>query len=288
MKPLPVGLAAATPTALEPRLAASDVVSSPPPADADTYVPGPASAPEAAPVPDDAEAKEKDRLIREMIRQAPDEASRGEVVAALSAYPVRALQVVHDYGTRIEIYDFQAGEAVPEYLPTLSYANVAGAYNSKANVLGTDRANASPFALIHEFAHALDAALNDVSNRGEWNGAYTLARNTNRVVRDYAKQDASEYLAEITTAYLIPDERLLPLVEQGLARGAHGMEEREFMRMHQSLSNGSLHRIDPDGYALVDDLIKHDIYEDKPRAPSPAMTAEEWHAFEVARRASEA
>ncbi len=54
------------------------------------------------------------------------------------------------------------------------------------------------------------------------------------------------------------------------------------MRMHQYLSNGSLHRLDPDGWELVGDLLGHCIYDTAPRPAVPAMTEAEWHTFQEA------
>ncbi|MBM3460773.1 MAG: hypothetical protein FJX76_01600 [Armatimonadetes bacterium] len=240
----------------------------------DTFVP---SAPPS-------DATEKSRVIREMIRKAPGEQARQSVVDALSAYPLKALEIVNAYGTKIEVFDFQNGDTVPEYLPTLAYGNVMGAYNTKANVLGLDVRDAN-FPLLHEFAHALDAALNEESATPEWKGAHSLAANTNRVVRDYAKQDPSEYLAEVTTAYLVPDDALYGRIEAGLASGAHGMDERDYMRMYQSMSKERLERLDPDGHALVADLLEQRIYEGNLANPQPAMTAEQWIAFTEAQHA---
>ena len=41
----------------------------------------------------------------------------------------------------------------------------------RANVLGVFNASLSPFALIHEFGHALDAALSDPSTGADWKNA---------------------------------------------------------------------------------------------------------------------
>lgn len=224
---------------------------------------------------------EKEEVIRSMIRRAPDELSRERVVEALAAYPLEALERVQAYGTRIEVYDFAAGDAVPSYLPTLSSPDTLGAYNTKANVLGFDRSNLTPFAVLHEFAHALDMSMGEPSRAPEWRGAHALAANTNQVVRDYAKQDPSEYLAESVAAYLIPDEALVPLIERGLAeeRGLGGLDERQYWQMHQNFCHGRLERVDGEGYRLVRELLEED--EVPVVAPLPAMNEAQWNEFLV-------
>lgn len=226
---------------------------------------------------------EKDAVIQKMLRKAPDELSRQRVVEALSAYPLEALERVEAYGTRIEVYDFAAGDALPSYLPTLANCDTLGAYNTKANVLGFDRSNLTPFAVLHEFAHALDMASGEVSRQPEWRGAHTLAKHTNQVVRDYAKQDPSEYLAESVAAYLVPDDSLVPLIERGLAeeRGLGGLSEREYWRMHQNFCHGRLERVDAEGFRLAGQLLKSDA----PPAPAvPAMDEARWQEFLLSSR----
>lgn len=219
----------------------------------------------------------KEKLIRSMIRQAPDQDSICSVVEALSAYPEEVLQRVADYGTKLEVYDFKNGDEVPDYLPTLAHPNTLGAYNTEANILGLDKSNLAPFVLLHEFAHALDASMGNVSETPEWKGAHRFAEATNRVVRPYAKFDSSEYLAENTAAYLIADDSLYPLIERGLEEdlGTEGLSEREYMQMNQNFCNGRLHRIDPDGYNLVDSFIDS-VDELPPPTPKPAMTMDQW------------
>lgn len=228
---------------------------------------------------------QKEAVIRAMIRQAPDEESRLLVVEALSAYPLEALQRVQAYGTRIEIYDFEGGEPVPDYLPTLANPNVLGAYNTEANVLGADKDSLAAFVLLHEFAHALDASLGNVSEAPEWKNAQALAKATDQVVREYAKFDASEYLAENTAAYLVADEALYDLITEGLEKdlGTEGLSERQYMQMYQNFCQGRLQRLDPEGYALVDDMLRKQVLEKPAVEPKPAMNAEEWQEFLAAR-----
>jgi hypothetical protein len=233
-----------------------------------------------ATAPTDPERAAKESVIRGMVRKSPDEAVTARMVDVLCAWPLEALKTVSAYGTRIEAYDFEAGEAVPEYLPSLAGSGVVGAYNTRANVLGFDRRNADTFTILHEFAHALDAALNEPSASPEWKNAFALASNTNRTVRDYAKSNVSEYMAEMTCAYLVPDAGLPSLVERGLSEGALGLDDHSYMQMCQNLSNERLHSIDPDGWKLVDALMHRGLAEAPRRAPLPAMTPEQWHAFE--------
>ena len=248
-----------------------------------------ASAPECASCPDlvvigqEQPSGEKEALIRSMVRRAPNPEIVCSVVEALSAYPLEAQKRVHDFGTRLEIYDFAAGEQAPDYMPTLSRPDSLGAYNTVANVLGVDKSDLAPFVLLHEFAHALDASMGNVSELPEWKGAHKLAEFTNQVVRPYAKLDSSEYLAENTAAFLISDEALYPMIETGFAQGlgTNGMEERQYWQENQNFCNGRLQRIDSEGYRMVAELLNS---LDSLPAPAarPAMDATEWQAWKVA------
>lgn len=235
----------------------------------------------------EAYTSEKDTIIRSMVRRAPSPEAICDVVEALSAYPEEALKRVAAYGTKLEVYDEDAGETFPNYMPTLAGPQVVGAYNTAANVLGFEDDNLSPFVILHEFAHALDASLGNVSDHGPWKGAHSVAKMTKQAVRDYATHDPSEYLAENTAAYLVADESLYPLVERGLAENlaTAGMDEREYYRMHQNLSNGRLQRIDSTGYSLVENLFGS-LKDFAPPSEKKAMTENEYEAFLAERRAS--
>jgi hypothetical protein len=232
---------------------------------------------------DESPSQAKEDLIRAMVRQAPNPEIVCSVVEALSAYPLEALKRVHDFGTKLEIYDFANGDQVPDYLPTLSRPDSLGAYNTVANVLGVDSSDLAPFVLLHEFAHALDASLGNVSDLPEWKGAHKLAQFTDRVVRPYAKHDPSEYLAENTAAYLINDDALYPMIETGFAKGlgTNGMEERQYWQENQNFCKGRLERIDPDGYRMVGDLFAGLGAQPAPVA-KPAMDAAEWAVWKAA------
>lgn len=245
----------------------------------DAFEPASTAAPPAEAV--DPERAEKQSVLREMVRRSPDAGVTEKVVDALCAYPLEAIRAVSAYGTRIELYDFDAGDPIPSYLPSLGQPGVVGAFNTKANVLGFDRKNADTFTVLHEFAHALDGALNEPSMSPEWRGAHTVAKNTNCIVRDYAKVDVGEYLAESTTAYLVSDANLPSLVDQGLQNGALGLSDRAYMQMCQNLSNGRLHTVDRDGWALVDTLLHERVESGPRREPRPAMTESEWNTFQA-------
>ena len=225
----------------------------------------------------------KESIIRSMIRQAPSEEEVCDVVEALSAYPEKALERVRDFGTKLEIYDFASGDQVPDYLPTLAQANSLGAYNTKANILGVDKSDLAPFVLLHEFAHALDASLGNVSETPDWKGAHKLAQFTNQVVRPYAKLDSSEFLAENTAAFLISDEALYPMLEEGFAKGlgTNGADERSYFSENHNFCNGRLERIDPEAYRMVGDLFEG-LAERPAVAPQPAMTAQQWTEWKAA------
>jgi hypothetical protein len=230
---------------------------------------------------------EKDQIIRSMLRRAPDEEAVCDVIEALSAYPRAALQRVADFGTKLEVYDEEGGDEFPNYMPTLPDPRVVGAYNTVANVLGLEDDDLSPFVLLHEFAHALDASMGEVSEQGEWKGAHKLAETTNQAVRDYATYNPSEYLAENTAAYLVSDEALYPLVEKGLAEGlaTEGLSEREYMRMHQNYCNGRLQQVDPTGFQLVDRMFQS-MDQMAPPTTKKAMDEAEFQKFLDLRKAS--
>lgn len=226
---------------------------------------------------------EKEAVIRSMVRKAPNEEAVCDVVEALSAYPEEALERVRDYGTKLEIYDFAGGDQVPDYLPTLAQANSLGAYNTKANVLGVDKSDLAPFVLLHEFAHALDASLGNVSEQPEWKGAHKLAQFTNQVVRPYAKHDSSEFMAENTAAFLISDEALYPMLEEGFSKGlgTNGADERSYFSENHNFCKGRLERIDPEAYKMVGNLFEG-LAERPTVTPQPAMTLEQWAEWKAA------
>lgn len=230
---------------------------------------------------------EKDKIIRSMVRRAPDEEAVCHVVEALSAYPEEALERVAAYGTKVEVYDEEAGDKFPNYMPTLPNPQVVGAYNTQANVLGIEDDNLSPFVLLHEFAHALDASLGNVSEQGAWKGAHSVAKMTHQAVRDYATYDSSEYLAENTTAYLVSDDALYPLVEKGLTEhiATEGLDEHEYYQMHQNLCNGRLQRVDSTGYQLVENMFGG-LKELAPPVEKKALNEAEWEQFLADHKAS--
>lgn len=235
---------------------------------------------------DEKPSVEKEAIIRSMLRKAPSEELVCDVVEALSAYPQEALERVRDFGTKVEVYDFSAGDQVPDYLPTLAQDNSLGAYNTKANVLGVDKSDLAPFVLLHEFAHALDASLGNLSESPEWKGAHKLAEFTNQVVRPYAKADSSEFMAENLAAYLISDEALYPMLEDGFAKGlgTNGADERAYFSENHNFCNGRLKSIDPQAHAMVGDLLSG-LAAQPAVTSKPAMTAQEWEQWKQANAA---
>lgn len=225
---------------------------------------------------------EKEQIIRSLIRTAPNSETVCDVVEALSAYPTEALKRVQAYGTRLEIYEPDEngdGQEFPNYMPSLSHPLINGAYNTKANVLGVEGDNVSPFLLLHEFAHALDASLGNLSEKPEWKGAHNLACNTNQVVRDYAKQDPSEYFAENTSAFLVSDDALFPMIEEGLSRNLviNGQDERTYMQTYQNFCHGRVERVDSQAFQMVDELFQN-LSGAPATTPSPALTEAEYQA----------
>jgi hypothetical protein len=146
-----------------------------------------------------------------------------------------------------------------------------------------DKSDLAPFVLLHEFAHALDASLGNVSELPDWKGAHKLGQFTDRVVRPYAKHDSSEYLAENTAAFLISDDALYPMIEEGFAKGlgTNGMDERSYWQENQNFCKGRLERVDSEGFRLVGDLFGN--LATLPAADAkPAMTSTEWDAWKAA------
>lgn len=224
---------------------------------------------------------EKETVIRDLVRQAPSPELVDKVVEALSAYPLEALKRVQAFGTKIEIYDFFTGQdQVPNYLESLAQANSLGAYNSKANVLGVDKSDLAPYVLLHEFAHALDASLGEVSELPAWKGAHRNACHLNQFVKTYAKFHPSEYLAENTAAYLIPDDAHVPMLDDCWTKGlaVNDLDEREYYRENQDFYNGRLQRLDPDAYRMVDEMLGSLGERPAPTA-RPAMNQEQWAEF---------
>jgi hypothetical protein len=137
--------------------------------------------------------------------------------------------------------------------------------------------------LLHEFAHALDNSLGNVSEMPSWKGAHRTASFINSVVRPYAKHDSSEYLAENTAAFLISDDALFPMLEGCFAKGlgVNDLDEREFFQENQNFCKGRLERIDADGFRLVGDMLNGLGAQAAP-APKPAMNAQQWAEWKAA------
>ena len=215
-----------------------------------------------------------------MIRKAPDCETVCDMVEALSAYPEEALQRVADFGTKLEVYDEDSGDTYPNYMEALEHPQVVGSFNGAANVLGMEDDNLSPFVLLHEFAHALDLSMGEVSETPEWKGGHQAAWRTNQVVRDYAKVSPSEYFAENTSAFLVDEDSMYELVEEGLREGIaiNGMDEREYYRTHQNFSNNRVKNVDPMGYQLVDNMLDS-ISEMSAPTEQPAMNEAQYTEF---------
>ncbi len=99
------------------------------------------------------------------------------------------------------------------------------------------------------------------------------------MVRDYAKQDPSEYFAENTSAFLVSDDALFPMIEEGLEKGLviNGMDERKYMQTYQNFCNGRVERTDSQAFQMVDALFA--TLDQLPAAvPSPAMTEAQYQA----------
>lgn len=229
---------------------------------------------------------EKEAIIRSMVRQAPDCEVVCDVVEALSAYPQEALERVRDFGTKLEVYDEERGDEFPNYMESLAVDGVVGSYNSAANVLGIEDDNLSPFVLLHEFAHALDASMGDVSEGPKWKSAHKMGYSSGRVIRDYARLSSAEFLAENASAYLVADEALWDLVDKGLEEelAINGMSEHDYMRTHQNYSKSRVESVDPHAYQLVEEFF--DSVDELPAlTPKPAMDEAQFADF-LAKRAS--
>ena len=203
-----------------------------------------------------------------------------KAIDALQPMPLKAVQIVHDYGTRLEFYDFDGGDHVPEYLPTLGNPNTLGAYNTKANVLGIEQRNISKFTLLHEFTHApgtRPSATRATAPSGRARGSWP-APPIARFATTRARTRPSTWRS--------PPPRGSSLTRncrtwwtRGSQRAPWASMEREYLQMNQYFSHGRLERHDPDGFAMVDGFMKETIHEAGARPTLPAMTEAEWHSF---------
>ncbi len=208
----------------------------------------------ATEVPVETEAARKQRLARELVRSAPTPALAARVSETLQAYPLRALEIVHGYGTRFEIFAVERADQLPEYMSILAEESILGAYNTQQNVIGMLAHNVNPFTILHEFGHALDHAMGDRSQSDDWQEAYHRARAQNCAVRQNARANEKEYLADNVAAWLIPDRSLPPMVAQGQRQNGLIALDR------QDYSHDRLHQKDPRGYDLAEQLLQRDIY----------------------------
>ncbi|CAN0509869.1 unnamed protein product, partial [Phaeothamnion confervicola] len=66
----------------------------------------------------------------------------------------------------------------------------------------------TPLVLLHEFSHALDRSLGDVSERDDWKRATQKSLESRACIRPYATRNSAEYFADNLAAHLIPDDKL--------------------------------------------------------------------------------
>ncbi len=213
-------------------------------------------------------------VLASMIRRAPNQAVRDEVIEALNYFPEEALRRIADFGTRIEIFD-PAQDSLPLYAHNLSKAHVAGCYSPRANVLAVPTQNISPLVLLHEMAHALDLSLGEVSLDPKWQGAHAVACATRQVVRPYATKNVGEYFAENVAAHLVPDDQLKGMLLKALPKA--GVEPAYYIKNHQNYSRGRLAQIDREGSRLAQEVFQSLSQQPAPQ-PRPALSETEYRA----------
>lgn len=226
----------------------------------------------------------KTRLIESMIREVPDDASKKQLVRALSFMPTEALARVAEYGTRLEVYDRrQVDPPLPLYAQHLRKPNLSGAYSPTANVVFVDLHNITPLVLLHEFSHALDCALGNPSQSPEWQSARDTSRATRVCIRPYATHNSAEYFADNLAAHLIPDNELPALLAHDWQNGINtaGLQRTEFLANHVNYSHGRQQRADSAAYGLVQKLLQK-LPEMPAAPPRPALTPDQYRAVKVA------
>jgi hypothetical protein len=176
-----------------------------------------------------------------------DAPTRAAAIQLLSRYPLGAIERVHGFGTRVEFYG--PGETLRPEMAELDRPGYLGGYNPQINVIGIKLENVNTFTVLHEFAHALDAALDHPSRSDAWVGGCERARASDRAIRENARKNPEEYLADDVAAWLIPDDWLPALV--------HGAQRAtpDAARDRQDYSHGRLERKDPEGFLLAGALL---------------------------------
>lgn len=213
-------------------------------------------------------------ILASIIRRAPNQQVRDEVIQALSYFPEGALRRIADFGTRIEVFD-PGKESLPLYAHNLSKPNVAGCYSPRANILAVPTQNISPLVLLHEMAHALDLSLGEVSLDPKWQGAHAMACATRQVVRPYATKNVGEYFAENVAAHLVPDGELKGMLVKSLPKA--GVEPAYYINNHQNYSRGRLAQIDGEGSRLAQEVLQS-LHQQPAPKPRPALSEAEYRA----------
>lgn len=224
-----------------------------------------------------AEPSIQERLIDSMIRHCPDEASRLALIESLRAMPLEALARVAEFGTRLEVWDRRSSE-LPLYAQHLRKPNVLGAYSPTANVVFVDKERITPLILLHEFSHALDSAVGDISQSSPWQSARDQARATRVCIRPYATHNSAEYFADNLAAHLIPDSQLPALLGQRIAQGE---DRQELVRQHAGYSHSRQRQADPQAYSMVAEFLKQ-LPELAAAPPRPALSPAQYRAVKVA------
>lgn len=214
-----------------------------------------------------------------MIRVVPDQQVRRQLHETLQSVPSEALARVAQYGTVLEVYDKNAQE-LPLYAQHLRKPHCDGSYSPTANVVFVDQSNVTPLVLLHEFSHALDMAMGEVSKQASWVDGCARALTTRTCIRPYATRNPAEYFADNLAAHMIEDPKLVGMLQARL-RQQPGLDKLELARSHVNYSRGRQQKADPTAHQLCAELFAQ--LPTLPQAPPrPALTPDQYRQVKLA------
>lgn len=218
-------------------------------------------------------------LIDSMIRVLPNPEARRQLHEALQNVPTEALARVSQYGTALEVYDKNAA-GLPLYAQHLRKPNCDGSYSPTANVVFVDLHNLTPLVLLHEFSHALDMAVGEISRQPEWLEGCAQALAARACIRPYATRNSAEYFADNLAAHLIEDSQLVGMLQARLSQQPD-LDKRELAQSHLNYSRGRQLKVDPTAHRLCSDFLQK--LSALGEAPTrPALTPEAYREIKVA------
>lgn len=218
-------------------------------------------------------------LIDSMIRVIPNPEVRRQLHEALQNVPTEALARVSQYGTALEVYDKNAA-GLPLYAQHLRKPHCDGSYSPTANVIFVDQSNVTPLVLLHEFSHALDMSVGEISRQPDWQQGCAQALASRSCIRPYATRNSAEYFADNLAAHMIDDSQLVGMLQARL-RQQPGLDKLQLAQSHLNYSRGRQLQVDPSAHQLCAGFLQR-LPLLPEAAARPALTPEAYRAVKVA------